>query len=75
MSDMPKGAEAVSKNLDLLLELDEPEQFVWAAVQATSGKPRWAKVHAALLELEKKLADANEPSPKTATEEGSTTKE
>ena len=67
--DMPKGAEAVSKNLDLLVEMDEPEQFVWAAVQATSGKPRFKTVHEALLELEKKLADANEPSPKTATEE------
>ena len=73
MSDMPKGAEKMTKNLDLLIELEEPEQFVWAAVQATSGKPRFKIVHEALLELEKKLAAANEPSPKAATEEASTT--
>ena len=71
--DMPKGAEKVSKNLDLLIEVDEPEQFVWAAVQATSGKPRWRIVHEALLEIEKKLADANQPSPKAATEDTPTT--
>jgi hypothetical protein len=72
---MPQGAVKVTKDLDLLVEMDEPEQFVWAAVQATSGKPRWAKVHEALLELEKKLAAANEPSPKAATEDASTTTE
>jgi hypothetical protein len=75
MSEFPHGAVKVTKDLDLLLDLDEPEQFVWAAVQATSGKPRWATVHEALLELEKKLAAANEPSPKAATEDASTTTE
>ena len=72
---MPKGATHKTSELDLLIDLEEPEQFVWAAVQATSGKPRWAKVHEGLLELEKKLADASEPSSKADTEEGSTTKE
>lgn len=73
--DMPKGAEKVSKDLDLLVEMDEPEQFVWAAVQATSGKPRFKTVHEALLEIEKKLAAENEPSSKAATEDASTTTE
>ena len=71
--DMPKGAEKVSKDLDLLIEMDEPEQFVGAAVQATSGNPRWRIVHEALLEVEKKLADANQPSSKAATEDAPTT--
>ena len=71
--DMPKGAIKMTNNLDLLIDLEEPEQFVWAAVQATSNRPRFKIVHEALLELEKKLAAANEPSPKAATEEVSTT--
>ena len=73
--DMPKGATHKTSELDLLLDLDEPEQFVWAAVQGTSGRPRWAAVHEALLTIEKKLAEANEPSQKDDTQEASTTKE
>ena len=74
---MPKGADPhKTSELDLLLDMDEPEQFVWAAaVQGTANRPRWATVHEALLTIEKKLAEANEPSQKDATEEASTTKE
>ena len=72
---MPKGATYKTSELDLLLDMDEPEQFVWAAVQGTANRPRWAEVHAALLEIEKKLAEANEPSQKGDTQEPSTTKE
>lgn len=71
--DMPKGADRMTSNLDLLVDMDEPEQFVWAAVQATSGKPRFKTVYEALLEIEKKLAAENEPSSKAATEDASTT--
>ena len=69
--DMPKGATHKTSELDLLLDLDEPEQFVWAAVQGTANRPRWATVHEALLEIEKKLAEANEPSQKDAKEDSS----
>jgi hypothetical protein len=62
--DLPLGAEKVTSNLDLLVELDEPEQFVWAAVQATANRARWDQVHAVLLALEKEMAARNEPPPK-----------
>jgi hypothetical protein len=65
--DMPKGAERVTKDLDLLVELDEPEQFVWAALNAVSNRPRWKVVTDALLAAEKELAAKNEPSPKRDT--------
>ena len=74
--DMPKGATQPDERIpDGYWTLTSLMQFVWAAVQGTSGLPRWAAVHEALLTIEKKLAEANEPSQKDDTQEASTTKE
>lgn len=68
---MPKGADRMTKNLDLQIEQDEPEQFVWEAVKATANlSGKWVEIHEALLALEKKLA---EPSQKHDKDESSPT--
>ena len=62
------------KNLEQQIDLDEPEAFVWEAVRATANLPgKWVEIHEALLTIEKKLAVANEPSSKSASDEASPT--
>jgi methionyl-tRNA formyltransferase len=73
-ADMPKGAERMVKNLEQQIDLDEPEAFVWEAVRATANLPgKWVEIHEALLTIEKKLAEANEPSRKSDKDEASPT--
>ena len=70
---MPKGAERVSKHLDLLIELAEPEQFVseTLALIGSRPSPRWDVVKKGLTALEAELQFMNEPSPKGAEPEAS----
>ena len=64
MSDeMPKGAEKVTKNLDLLIELDEPEAFVRESLKLIGDQTdiRWEPVKKGLIALEAELQFMNEP--------------
>jgi hypothetical protein len=75
-ADMPKGAEKMTKNLDMLVELDEPESFVHEAIRVieVSSDDRWKPVLEALRKIDAKLAASNEPaSQKSATDEASPT--
>ena len=65
--DMPKGAEKVTKNLDMLVQLDQPESFVREAIKAieANSSDRWKPVLTTLQTLETALAAANEPKAKT----------
>jgi hypothetical protein len=64
---MPKGAERVTKSLDLLVELDESYSFVREAIKAieANSSDRWKPVLTTLQTLETALAAANEPKAKT----------
>ena len=60
---MPKGAEKMIKNLDMLIEMDEPEAFVREALRliSESADVRWEPVKRHLLALEAELQFMNEP--------------
>ena len=59
----PKGAERVTKNLDLLIELDEPEAFVRESLRLIGVQTdvRWEPVKKGLIGLEAELQFMNEP--------------
>ena len=59
----PKGAEKMVKNLDMLIEMDEPEAFVREALKLISAQTdvRWDPVKKGLIALEAELQFMNEP--------------
>jgi hypothetical protein len=79
MNEFPHGAEKVTKDLDLLVEMDEPEQLVRelaarAGIQGTTRGKRhdmWEIVVKHALACSRELEEKNQPSSKRATDEAS----
>ena len=72
--DMPKGATHRRANWIFYWTLTSPSSL--CGLRFRDGQPAAvAKVRETMLAIGKKLAEANEPSQKDATPEGSTTKE
>ena len=75
--DMPNGAIQVTKDLDLLVEMDEPEQLMRelasrAGMQGTTRGRRhaeWEIVVKHALACSRELEEKNQPSSKSATED------
>jgi hypothetical protein len=74
--DWPLGAIAVTKNLDLLVEQDEPvalveqlRQVAESAQSSSSQEEMWELIAKAMVELSSDMSAKNEPGHKVKTEE------